>query len=105
MRVSTTTPTTDPTTTLSALPAEYTRKVNSALAAGRDDLAGELAEAYADESLRLITDSPALPRTSEEDDVHVTATLKTLLRRFDRYTLEAFRPAAPYRNELVRSGR
>ena len=105
MRVSTTIPTPDPTTALAALRDEYTRKVNSALAAGRDDLAGELAEAYADESLRLITDSPELPRTSEEDDVRMTATLKTLLRRFDRYTLEAFRPAAPYRNELVRSGR
>ena len=91
--------TTDPSTELAALRAEYTRKVNAALEAGRDDLAGELAAAYTDESLRVITDAEAPAGGS------ASGTFRTLLRRFDRYTLEAFRPAAPYRIELVRSGR
>jgi hypothetical protein len=99
---------------LRALRTTYAAKIDVALATGRDDLVAELSDDYADESLRLLTGAPLPARTEQlsplphhysEDDVHIPAGVKSLLRRFDRYTLEAFRPATPYRNELVRSGR
>jgi hypothetical protein len=45
----------DVTTGLAVLHAEYIEKLNQVLDEGRADLAGELADTYTDEALRLIT--------------------------------------------------
>ena len=90
---------------LQALRAGYVAKVNSALQAGRDDLAEELSAAYTEQALELLAGTGAPQETAATaDGVREPGTVRTLVRRFDRYTLEAFRPTTPYRHELVHSG-
>jgi len=89
---------------LEALRAAYVGKVNSALDAGREDLVGELSDAYTEQALQLLTDGAPAPAAAADRPASRApraSTFSTLVRRFDRYTLEAFRPAAPYRRELV----
>ena len=94
--------------------AAYVHKVNSAVQAGRDGLAHELAErTFAEE-----TSAPTFPthpiRLTSRPNQNRThggrppgqgaSTLRRMsrftrrsLKRFDQYTLEVFNPGAPYR--------
>jgi len=81
--------------------AEYVRKANSLVEAGREDLAHELAESFAQESGGARR--PAARRTPSrgEDGRRPTAgplgrLTRRSLRRLDRYTLDVFNPGAPY---------
>lgn len=53
------------TNRLSALHDAYVWRVNAAIAAGRPELARELADEYSDEALTLIAGSAGSPRTTE----------------------------------------
>ena len=89
---------------LQTLRAGYVAKVNSALEAGRDDLAEELSGAYTEQALELLAGTGApLEAPAAADGDRQPGAVRTLVRRFDRYTLEAFRPTTPYRHELVHS--
>jgi hypothetical protein len=102
----------DVTARLRQLHARYVEQVNAALDTGRTDLAAELSDGYTDEALRLITAGKPVPAAPgpltrpssttvltmpEEAPVRLASTLRDLLRRFDRYTVEVFQPAYPYR--------
>ena len=91
--------------------AAYVHKVNSAVQAGRDGLAHELAErTFAEE----IAEGDAIRRTPARRDRARThggrppgqaasplgrmgRFTRRSLKRFDQYTLDVFNPGAPYR--------
>jgi hypothetical protein len=87
--------------------AAYLHKANSLVEAGRDDLAHELAESFAEESAGASagTRRAAGRRTPTRDqggrrpegDNRLGRLTRRSLRRFDRYTLDVFNPGAPYR--------
>jgi hypothetical protein len=86
--------------------AAYLHKANSLVEAGRDDLAHELAESFAEESAGASTGArrAAGLRTPTRDqggrrpeaDNRLGRFTRRSLRRFDRYTLDVFNPGAPY---------
>jgi hypothetical protein len=78
-----------PTQDLAQLHDHYAHQVNSAVACGRPDLVADLSAAYQQEA--GITSAPA-----ERAPSALLARSKDLLRRLDRYTLEAYNPAWPY---------
>ena len=71
----------------------YVGKVNALVAAGREGLARELAEAYREES--AIGDATAALAAPRPPAAWSRRT-RDSLRRFDRYTLEVFNPGPPY---------
>jgi hypothetical protein len=71
----------------------YVGKVNALVAAGREGLAHELAEAYRAES--AVADATVAPAAPRSPGVWSRRT-RDSLRRFDRYTLEVFNPGPPY---------
>jgi hypothetical protein len=75
---------------LERLHETYVGKVNALVAAGRDGLAHELAEAYGEES--GVAGAPAAPRLPAAWKRRT----RDSLRRFDRYTLDVFNPRPPY---------
>lgn len=83
--------------------AEYLRKANSLVEAGRDDLAHELAESFAQESgsARRPAGRRTTPTRGEGGRRPAGGPLgqftRSSLRRLDRYTLDVFNPGAPYR--------
>ena len=86
----------------------YARKVSNAVAADRDDLVREFAQAYAAETGQLGTTPPGhlLERRSGRRAPRPgswTARAGESLRRFDRYTLEVMNPGHPYRRGTDRS--
>ncbi len=80
----------------------YVGKVNASVAAGRNGLAQELAEAYRRESAGA---GAAEVRGVPRRQVRWTRLVLDPLRRFDRYTLEDFNPGAPYRPRTDRPAR
>jgi hypothetical protein len=81
--------------------AEYVRKVNSLVEAGREDLAHELAESFAQESGGARRPAGRRTPTRGEDGRRPAAGplgrfTRRSLRRLDRYTLDVFHPRAPY---------
>ena len=82
--------------------ADYTRKANSLVEAGRDDLAHELAETFAQES--GASRRPTGRRTPTRGEAgrrpqgasRLGRITRSSLRRFDRYTLDVFNPRAPF---------
>ena len=81
--------------------AEYLHKANSLIQAGRDDLAHELAETFAQESgsarrpagRRTPTRGHGGRRPGPGTLGRIT---RSSLHRFDRYTLDVFNPGAPH---------
>ena len=80
--------------------ADYLRKANSLVEAGRDDLAHELTQSFAEEAggvarrrTRTRSQDGRRPRSVNR----LGALTRRSLRRFDRYTLDVFNPGAPYR--------
>jgi hypothetical protein len=100
--------------------AAYVRKVNSVVEAGRDDLAHELAQTFAEDSSggsatgahvgsprgRRAAGCPTPSRgSSGRPPGQATTRLGTVgrftrssIERFDRYTLEVFNAGSPYRS-------
>jgi hypothetical protein len=99
--------------------AAYVRKVNSVVEAGRDDLAHELAQTFAEESSggsatgtdvgsprgRLGGRPTPSRGSSGRPPGQATTRLGTVgrftrssIERFDRYTLEVFNAGSPYRS-------
>ena len=82
--------------------ADYLHKANSLVEAGRDDLAHELAESFAEESAGARR--PAGRRTPTRGEggrrpkaaTRLGRITRSSLRRLDRYTLDVFNPGAPY---------
>lgn len=91
--------------------AAYVHKVNSVVEAGRDDLADELATAFAEESsaprspqVRTRRPSggrgtPARTRTGSPTTRSATpgGGVRAMMRRIDRYTLDVFNAGTPTR--------
>ena len=91
--------------------AAYVHKVNSAVQAGRDGLAHELAdrtfaeETAAGDAVRRTSGRRTPPRTPGGRPPAQAASplgrmgrfTRRSLKRFDQYTLEVFNPGAPYR--------
>ncbi len=90
--------------------AAYLHKVNSVVEAGRDDLADELATAYAREAAAARPaaahtrrpgggrGTPARTRTgSPTKSATPGRGVRAMIRRFDRYTLEVFNAGTPTR--------
>jgi hypothetical protein len=91
--------------------AAYVHKVNSVVEAGRDDLADELATAFAHEAAapRLPVGhsrrpgggrgTPARTRTGSPTSQSTApgGGVRGLIRRFDRYTLDVFNAGTPTR--------
>jgi len=94
--------------------AAYAHKVNSLVEAGRDDLAHDLAEAFAEESSATPAGgspdrraagrrTPSRGRSGRRPGQADTPLggmgrfTRRSLDRFDRYTLDVFNPGAPYR--------
>jgi hypothetical protein len=75
----------------------YVGKVNALVAAGREGLAHELAEAYREES--GAAGAPAAPRQPAAWKQRT----RESLRRFDPYTLDVFNPRSPYGPQASRS--
>jgi hypothetical protein len=88
-RTSSQRPTDRPAQDLAELHDEYALKVNSAIDSGRLDLVAGLSAAYQQEA--GIASTPAAPAPSA-----LITRSKDLLRRLDRYTLQAYNPAWPY---------
>jgi hypothetical protein len=84
--------------------ADYVRKVNSVLEAGQDELAHELADAFAVEATGAhAVRRPAGRHSPARGDRRRPASrLGHLTRRswerFDRYTLDVFNARTPYRD-------
>ena len=86
--------------------ADYLHKTNAAVEAGRDDLAHELAETFAQESGSASTGArrAAGRRTPTrgqdgrrpERDNRLGRITRGSLSRLDRYTLDVFNPGTPY---------
>jgi hypothetical protein len=81
--------------------AEYLYKANSLIEAGRDDLAHELAESFAQESGSARRPAGRRTPTRGQDGRRPEAgrlarITRNSLSRFDRYTLDVFNPGAPY---------
>jgi hypothetical protein len=82
--------------------AEYLHKTNAAVEAGRDDLAHELADSFAEESGSARRSAGRRTPTRGHDgrrpegDNRLGRITRRSLSRFDRYTLDVFNPGAPY---------
>ena len=85
--------------------ADYLHKTNAAVEAGRDDLAHELAESFAQESAAATGARRAVGRRTPtrgqdgrrpQGDHRLGRITRRSLSRFDRYTLDVFNPGAPY---------
>jgi hypothetical protein len=86
--------------------ADYLRKANAAVEAGRDDLVQELAESFAQESTGASAGarraagrrSPTRGQDGRRPggDNRLGRITRRSLSRFDRYTLDVFNPGAPY---------
>ena len=95
------TPTRRPASDVVRMHTEYLRKANSLVEAGRDDLAQELAESFAQESGNARR--PAGRRTPTrgqdgrrpEGDKRIARITRRSLSRFNRYTLDIFNPRTP----------
>ena len=101
-------PTTEADTRQARLHDAYAQKVSSAVAADRDDLVREFAQAYAAETGQTGTTSPGhlLERRSGRRALRSggwTARAGETLRRFDSYTLQVMNPGHPYRARSDRS--
>jgi hypothetical protein len=90
--------------------ADYLQKANSLVEAGRDDLAHELAESFAEESAFTSTGARRTPgrRTPTRGQggrrpgadtrlARMSRITRSSLHRFDRYTLDVFNAGAPGR--------
>jgi hypothetical protein len=79
--------------------ADYTRKANCLIEAGRDDLARELAETFTEESGAARRPAGRRTPTRSQDGRRPAGDnrLRRLARRFDRYTLDVFNAGTPYR--------
>jgi hypothetical protein len=69
------------TNRLSALHDAYTWRVNAAIAAGRPELARELADEYADEALTMIAGSAGSPLATKPADQPATGWLRRFFAR------------------------
>jgi hypothetical protein len=89
--------------------ADYLQKANSLVQAGRDQLAQELAESFAEESAGASTPARRTPgrrtptrgqggRRPEADTRlgRMGRITRSSLHRFDRYTLDVFNAGSPY---------
>jgi hypothetical protein len=89
--------------------AHYLQKANSLVQAGRDDLAQELAETFAEESAGVHNGARRSPgrrtptrgqggRRPEADTRlgRMSRITRSSLNRFDRYTLDVFNAGSPY---------
>jgi hypothetical protein len=85
--------------------ADYLQKANSLVQAGRDDLALELAESFAEESAgarrtagRRTPTRGQGGRRPEADTrlARMSRITRSSLHRFDRYTLDVFNAGSPY---------
>jgi hypothetical protein len=82
--------------------ADYLQKANSLVEAGRDDLAHELAESFAEETggarraAGRRTPTRGQHGRRPENGSRLGGLTRRSLRRFDAYTLEVFNPGAPY---------
>ena len=87
--------------------ADYLQKANSLVESGRDDLALELAESFAQESGSARRSAGRRTPTRgqrgrrPEAGTRLGRLTRSSLHRLDRYTLDVFNPGAPY----GRSGR
>jgi hypothetical protein len=94
--------------------AAYTQKANSLVEAGREDLARELAETFAEETAGGVEPAPARRATGRrtptrgqggrrpEADTRLgrmSRLTRSSLNRFDRYTLDVFNAGSPYRSD------
>jgi hypothetical protein len=83
--------------------ADYLHKANSLVEAGRDDLAHELAESFAEETSGARRPAGRRTPTRGHDGrrpangSRLGSLTRRSLRRFDAYTLDVFNPGAPYR--------
>ncbi|RBY94896.1 hypothetical protein DQ244_06515 [Blastococcus sp. TBT05-19] len=89
--------------------AAYLHKINSAVEADREDLADELATSFAHEAAALQTPqsrtrrassgTPTRTRTGRPASRATRAggTVRAMIRRFDRHTLEVFNAGTPTR--------
>ena len=105
-------PAQDPSDRLVRMHAAYVHKVNAVVAAGDDDLAHELADAFDQES----GDERAVKGDRRSAGRHVPGRgrggrppgrvgrfTRRSLERFDRYTLDVFNAGVPYRSVDDRS--
>lgn len=97
MNTETPTPTNETDEGVARLHDAYAQKISTAVAAGRDDLVREFAEAYERESAEL-TGTRMLERRPTRG-----SRARESLRRFDRYTLEVMNPGHPYPRRTDRS--
>jgi hypothetical protein len=79
-----------PTEDRARLHDDYVRKLHSAIGSDRPDLAAELSAGYAREAGLATVPAEGAPSSA------VVARTKDLLRRLDRYTLQAYNPVWPY---------